>query len=457
MQRLFKFTQILLLAFGLVAMGAMAPMEETDAVWGDDPKHVVEVFRTGKCNSYSGGWWDFIKKVFTGKWSSISFKYCPCIPMDLGELTDLSKVLTHIWDFVTSIPSGFWKGEWDIGIKTKDPQLEKTMKQVWEKSWEQDAMARELVIQAEAMIKSITIARSRVFGDAFEENMKRLRQGKGNMYSVNYYNQMNKLNNLMGRFPDAYTKLTPMEDEEKSFNSRFREIEEVSLLAMKAIGNNYDGVKDAINALYNELIKDDGEKDPLKNVDTLFKNITKVIESAQKILNDKSGGWAAVAEIPLLINGVTEVMNSLENALNIGGFGFNKRMMLYQVLNALMDDVVKNVLVWGAAVLDKNPTYPLTVVKDSVMPVLKDMMFLLFLVPPEKGQTKMLQLATAMADQQAGLTELNEHAFMKFQDVRMWAEQARKSKNMAIQKNMEIIGHEAATVQGQGKSHKIGF
>ena len=63
MAKLFKLCRILTLAFCLVAIGAMAPMEEPDAVWGGDPDRVIEVFRTGKCESYSGGWGDFFKKV----------------------------------------------------------------------------------------------------------------------------------------------------------------------------------------------------------------------------------------------------------------------------------------------------------------------------------------------------------------------------------------------------------
>ena len=455
MRRLFRFFKIAILALCLVAVGAMSPMEEPEAVWGeDDPPHVIEVFRTGDCNSYSGGWWDFIKKVITGKWKDINFKYCPCVPMDLGELTDFSKILTNLWTIVTSIPGGFWSGEWDIGIKTKGPQLEKTMIEVWGKNWEQDAMAREMVIQAEAMIKSIEAARDSVFLNEFNAILD-VHKSRG-IHTTNFRGR-SWPKDLMGFLQATYTGITPMNGEEDRINAYSRKYILGDLLATRKGSDYYNGVQSAIDALYNELIKDDGEKDPLGNVKALYDKVSSLIESFKKVMDIKKSGWKAITEIPKLISGITEVMDSLKKALDIGGFGFNKRMVLYQILDALLDDVVKNYWMWFYAVLDKNPTYPLGLLKDSIMPVMKDMMFLLFIIPPEKGQTKMLQLATAMADQQAGLTELSEYLLSSFQDRKMVLDQAKNSKKAAIKSNVTTIAHDAANVKNTGKSHKVGF
>ncbi len=451
MKKPFKLLQILCLALCLVAVGALAPMEEPEAVWGDDdPKQVVEVFRTGNCKRYSSGFWDYWKGIITGR----KFEYCSCIPVDIGELGNWSDILSNLGTIFKSIPGGFWSGEIDLAIKTKDPQLENTMKKVWAKHWIEDGGARMLVIQAEAMIKSIQIARSAALRGAYDSNTEELKKAG---YRFDYRQNPSALDKLAWMPAGDYTGITPMSDEETRLNNRWRVLHFQHLKAMKAIGDKYDNLRNDMASLYSELINDDGEKDPFGNVRELYNKVSELIENFKKALNVKESGLAGITQIPSLISGVTDVMNSLKDALNLGSFGFNKRMVLYQLLDALLDDVIKNWQMWLYAVLDKNPTYPLGLIKDSITPVMKDMMMLLFIVAPEKGQTKMLQLATAMADQQTELAELNDHAVAKFQDIKMWSDQAKNAKKAAIKSNVATIAHDAATVGNSGKSHKIGF
>jgi hypothetical protein len=451
MRRLFKLFKIALLALCLVALGALSPMPGTNPTWGDDnPSQVVEVFRTGKCKRYSDGFFDYWWGIITGR----KFEYCPCIPMDLGELGDWSEIFSNLGTIFASLPGGFWKGEIDLAIKTKDPHLEAKQQDVWKKEWVQDAGSRELVIQAEAMVKSIEIARSAALLNEFNAILG-VHASRG-IHSTNFRNR-SWPKDLIKFLPATYTGITPMNGEEVRIDAYAKKYITADLLALKKGGDHYSSVQSAIDALYNELLKDDEEKDPFGNIAELYNKITKLIDSFKKALNVKESGWKAITSIPTLISGVTDAMNSLKDALNIGGFGFSKRMMLYQVLDAMLDDVVKNVKVWVAAVLDKNPTYPLGLVKDSIMPVMKDMMLLLFIIPPEKGQTKMLQLATDMTDQQAGLSELNEYILSSFQDRKMFLDQAKNSKKAAVKSNITTIGHDAATVGNSGKSHKIGF
>ena len=451
MRRLFKLFKIALLALCLVAVGAMSPMEEPEAVWGeDDPKQVVEVFRTGKCKRYSSGFWDYWGGIITGR----KFEYCPCIPMDLGELGNWSEIFSNLGTIFKSLPGGFWKGEIDLAIKTKDPHLENTMKKVWNKHWVEDAGSRELTIQAEAMIKSIAIARS----TALENTYKAIANEHHKSFYNTDYRTKGLPSSIVNHISSSYTGITPMNAEEDRFNNYVRKDMTINILAAGKGAEQYDSVKSAMDALYNELIKDDGEKDPFGKVTELYNKISKVIEDFKKVLNIKESGWKSITSIPTLISGVTDAMNSLKDALNIGGFGFNKRMMLYQVLDAMLDDVIKNWKVWTAAVLDKNPTYPIKhEIVDGITPVMKDLMMLLFIVSPEKGQTKMLQLATAMTDQQAALTELNEYAILTFHDRKMVLDQVKTAKKAAIQSNITTIARDAANVGNSGKSHTIGF
>lgn len=452
-----KPLSVIALALCLVALGALAPMEEPDAVWGaGDPRfpHVIEVLKLGSCKRYSSNAVDYVwgitKIPFIKK--RRKFRYCTCIPMDVGDMLELNTYIENIGELMLSVPAGFFNGEIDWPFfKTSDPHLEKTQKKVWAKEWVQDAGARELRIQAKAMITSIDIDRSSVFADAFNQNSAPLSQ----------------LNKLMGEFPDAYTTITPMDKEEDRINANLRRHSMANILAAGKGSAHYDNVLSALTALYNELIKDDGEKDPK---DKLYDDLMEEIQKNILAKLDKKKGWKSLDDLKLDLN---KAMNSVIKKL---GTNSRERMMLYQLFNALMDDVLENDWLNFYAVVDelkeevldsmvgaiwperfRHTAYPVSLTKDTIASVLEDMASLLFIVAPEKGQTKMLQLATAMADQQAGLTELNEHAFMKFQDMRMWSEQSRKSKNMAIQKNMELIGREAATVQGNGKSHKIGF
>ena len=367
MRRLFKLFKIAFLALCLVALGAMAPMEGPDAVWGeDDPKQVVEVFRTGKCNRYSDGFWSYWGGIISGR----KFEYCPCVPMDLGELGNWSDIFSNLGTIFKSLPGGFWSGEIDLAIKTKDPHLENTMKKVWNKHWVEDAGSRELVIQAEAMIKSIQIARSTALLGTYNAILDTHKA-----YGIHTTDFRNRSwpKDLMGFLPTEYKGITPMNGEEDRINGYSRKYILGDLLAVKKGGEHYQSVQNAMDALYNELIKDDEEKDPFGKVTELYNKISKVIEDFKKVLNIKESGWKAITSIPTLISGVTDAMSSLKDALNIGSFGFSKRMMLYQVLDALLDDVVKNLWVWTYAVLDKNPTYPLTLIKDSITPVLKDL------------------------------------------------------------------------------------
>ena len=449
MRKLFRFLKIAALALCLVVLGAMSPMTEPGVVWGDDdPKQVVEVFRTGKCKRYSDGFWDYWGGIITGR----KFEYCPCIPMDLGELTDFSQILSNLGTIFKSLPGGFWKGEIDLAIKTKDPHLEDTMKKVWNKHWVQDAGARELVIQAEAMVKSIQIARSAAFLGTFNAILNTHQK-----YGVhgNDFRKKPLPKDVLSYLQVTYTGITPMNKEEDRINAYLRRDSAANILGAGKGSEHYDSLLNALDALYNELINDDGEKDPFGNITKLYNDLMKLIDNFKKVLDIKGGGWT---QIPALISGITTVMNDLKKALEIGGFGFNKRMVLYQVLDALLDDVVKNWKVWTAAVLDKNPTYPIKhEIVDGIKPVLQDLLKLLFVVAPEKGQTKMLQLATAMADQQSALTELNEYAILSFHDRKMVLDQAKNSKKAAIQSNVTTIAHDAANVGNSGKSHKIGF
>ncbi|MBQ9528458.1 MAG: hypothetical protein IJR68_12710 [Fretibacterium sp.] len=449
MRKLFRFLKIAALALCLVVLGAMSPMTEPGVVWGDDdPKQVVEVFRTGKCKRYSDGFWDYWGGIITGR----KFEYCPCIPMDLGELTDFSQILSNLGTIFKSLPGGFWKGEIDLAIKTKDPHLEDTMKKVWNKHWVQDAGARELVIQAEAMVKSIQIARSAAFLGTFNAILNTHQK-----YGVhgNDFRKKPLPKDVLSYLQVTYTGITPMNKEEDRINAYLRRDSAANILGAGKGSEHYDSLLNALDALYNELINDDGEKDPFGNITKLYNDLMKLIDNFRKVLDIKGGGWT---QIPALISGITTVMNDLKKALEIGGFGFNKRMVLYQVLDALLDDVVKNWKVWTAAVLDKNPTYPIKhEIVDGIKPVLQDLLKLLFVVAPEKGQTKMLQLATAMADQQSALTELNEYAILSFHDRKMVLDQAKNSKKAAIQSNVTTIAHDAANVGNSGKSHKIGF
>ena len=439
------------LAFCLIALGALSPMSGPEPTWGDDnPSQVVEVFRTGKCKRYSDGFWDYWGGIITGR----KFEYCPCIPMDLGELGNWSEIFSNLGTIFKSLPSGFWKGEIDLAIKTKDPHLEGRQQDVWKKEWVQDAGARELVIQAEAMIKSIEVARSSALLTHFN-GILGAHTSRG-IHSTNFRNR-SWPQDLMRFLQPMYTGITPMNGEEDRINSYSKKYITADLLALKKGGDSYSSVQSAIDALYKELIDDDGEKDPFGNIVALYNKVMQLIESFKAVLNIRESGWKAITAIPTLISGVTDVMNSLTDALKLGSFGFNKRMVLYQILDALLDDVVKNWKVWTAAVLDKNPTYPLGLIKDSIMPVMKDMMALLFVIPPEKGQTKMLQLATAMADQQAGLTEVTEYILSSFQDRKGFLDQTKNSKKAAIKSNVTTIAHDAANVKNNGKSHKIGF
>ena len=142
----------------------------------DDPEAVLEVWRTKDCNSYSGGIAGFFKKVISGKWKDINFDYCPCIPLDLGEAASLQGVLNALWSFVKSIPSGFWSGKFDIGIRTKSPQLEKTQKELWQKMWIEDGGSRELNVEAEAMLKNITISYSQALLNAYNASFEELKK-----------------------------------------------------------------------------------------------------------------------------------------------------------------------------------------------------------------------------------------------------------------------------------------
>ena len=449
MRKLFRFLKIAALALCLVVLGAMSPMTEPGVVWGDDdPKQVVEVFRTGKCKRYSDGFWDYWGGIITGR----KFEYCPCIPVDLGELGNWSDIFTNLGTIFKSLPGGFWKGEIDLAIKTKDPHLEDTMKKVWNKHWVQDAGARELVIQAEAMVKSIQIARSAAFLGTFNAILNTHQK-----YGVhgNDFRKKPLPKDVLSYLQVTYTGITPMNKEEDRINAYLRRDSAANILGAGKGSEHYDSLLNALDALYNELINDDGEKDPFGNITKLYNDLMKLIDNFKKVLDIKGGGWT---QIPALISGITTVMNDLKKALEIGGFGFNKRMVLYQVLDALLDDVVKNWKVWTAAVLDKNPTYPIKhEIVDGIKPVLQDLLKLLFVVAPEKGQTKMLQLATAMADQQSALTELNEYAILSFHDRKMVLDQAKNSKKAAIQSNVTTIAHDAANVGNSGKSHKIGF
>ena len=449
MRKLFRFLKIAALALCLVVLGAMSPMTEPGVVWGDDdPKQVVEVFRTGKCKRYSDGFWDYWGGIITGR----KFEYCPCIPVDLGELGNWSDIFTNLGTIFKSLPGGFWKGEIDLAIKTKDPHLEDTMKKVWNKHWVQDAGARELVIQAEAMVKSIQIARSAAFLGTFNAILNTHQK-----YGVhgNDFRKKPLPKDVLSYLQVTYTGITPMNKEEDRINAYLRRDSAANILGAGKGSEHYDSLLNALDALYNELINDDGEKDPFGNITKLYNDLMKLIDNFKKVLDIKGGGWT---QIPALISGITTVMNDLKKALEIGGIGFNKRMVLYQVLDALLDDVVKNWKVWTAAVLDKNPTYPIKhEIVDGIKPVLQDLLKLLFVVAPEKGQTKMLQLATAMADQQSALTELNEYAILSFHDRKMVLDQAKNSKKAAIQSNVTTIAHDAANVGNSGKSHKIGF
>jgi hypothetical protein len=375
--------------------------------------------------------------------------------VDIGELGNWSDILSNLGTIFKSIPGGFWSGEIDLAIKTKDPHLEDTMKKVWNKHWVQDAGARELVIQAEAMVKSIQIARSAALAGTYDailaEHMKHGIHGTD-------YRKQPLPTDILSYLQVNYTGITPMNAEEDRINGYLRKDSLGNVLAAGKGGEHYGSVLSALNALYDELIKDDGEKDPFGKVTELYNKLSKVVEDFKKALNIKESGLAGITQIPTLISGVTDVMKNLTDALKLGSFGFSKRMMLYQVLDAMLDDVVKNWKVWTAAVLDLNPTYPIKhEIIDGIMPVLKDLMMLLFIVPPEKGQTKEIQLATAMADQQAALTELNEYAILTFHDRKMVLDQAKNSKKAAIQSNITTIAHDAATVGNSGKSHKIGF
>lgn len=447
-----KFAVALCLASCFIMLGAASPM-----IGDDDPEAVLEVWRTKECNSYSGGIAGFFKKVITGKWKDINFDYCPCIPLDLGEAASLQGVLNALWSFVKSIPSGFWSGKFDIGIRTKSPQLEKTQKELWQKMWIEDGGSRELNVEAEAMLKNITISYSQALLNAYNASLNELKK-------VGYTNNQRSNPSALEPFawmPDrTYTGFTNMNAELDSLNQKWRQLHNGHLKAMKALAGNYSSVKNAMNTLYTEMLKDDDGKTAFAGLTNLYQKVMDVVDKFNNLTNQKMSWdniFSIIGDAVKLAGAVKDVIEALNKDL-LGDAGFNKRMLIFQMLMALKDDVALSLQVWKAALLDKNPLYPLNTVKESFKPVLNDLLTLLFMLPNEKGQTKMLQLAIAMAQQQGGLHQLNEYSVSLFQDVRSWTRQADNAKKQAIRTNMVTVGSSAAKKpSGTEKSFKLGF
>ena len=446
----FKILKILSLAVCLIIAGAFSP--SSDVIYGDDdPDAIMEVFATKECNSFSGGIGGFIKKVIAGKWKKINFDYCPCIPMDLGETSDFTDILKKAWTFVKSIPAGFWSGEFDLGMQTEKPQLENTQKEVWAEAWKADALTREMEIQEAAMLVSIALTRASVYIDAYNAAAAQL--GKAGMYNTDRNSDSFKryLPNATSEFPieaSEYDKIRPLNEVMDSYLKRWKEIHPASILAMHDGAAQYNNIKTARDKLYNDLMDGDGGSDALSGVSDIINKVNEVIEKVK--------GIRSFSDIAGAISAVSGVIDALKN-FSIGSLSYDKRMMFAQVVDALLDDVVKNWKSWAAAVLDKSPLYPLNLVKDSFLPVVKDLALLLMIIPPTKGQTKELQLAMALLDQHSALIELNETAVHKIIDLGMWGPQADKTIRRWGKENVTRISHNAAQHKTNAAARKFGF
>ena len=449
-----KVLNIICLALCLIAVGAAAPSSYNAMLMdakAEDPDAIMEVFVTKQCNSFSGGISGFFKKVITGKWKKINFDYCPCIPMDIGEASSFSDILSKAWTFIKSIPAGFWSGEFDLGMQTKKPQLEDTQKKVWAEAWKADALAREMEIQEAAMLVSISMARANVYISAY--NADAAQMAKAGMYNGDRNSSAfkNLMNNLTMEFPleaSDYNKIQPLSSVLQPYLNRWKEFHPYNIKAMHDAASYYGSMQNAMNSLYNELINDDGGSDALADIAELVNKVKDVIDKFKNI--------RSITDIQAIIDSVSGVIDLLKN-IKIGKLSFNSRMLFVQIVNALLDDIVKNWKMWVAAVLDKNPLYPLEVVKDSFIPVIKDLALLLMIIPPEKGQTKELQLVMAMLDQNSALVELNEREVHKYIDLGMWGPQVEKTVKRWGKENAVRISHNASQYKKNNKTRKLGF
>ena len=354
--KIFKILKILSFAVCLMIAGAFAPQPEM--LYGGDPDAIMEVFVTKECNSFSGGISGFISKVISGKWKKINFDYCPCIPMDIGEASNFTDILNKAWSFITSIPAGFWKGEFDLGMQTKKPQLEDTQKKVWAEAWKADALTREMEIQEAAMLVNIALTRASVYIDAYNAAANQL--GKVGMYNTDrdsdaFKRYLLKANTEFPIEASEYNKVRPLKEVMDSYLNRWKEIHPASILAMHDGAAKYSNIKSAMDKIYNDLLDGDGGSDALGGVAELVNNVSDVISKIQSI--------KSFTDIAGIISSVTGVIDALKN-FKIGSLSYDKRMLFAQVVDALLDDVVKNWKMWVAAVLDKNPLYPLNLVKD---------------------------------------------------------------------------------------------
>ena len=447
--KIFKILKILSFAVCLMIAGAFAPQPEM--LYGGDPDAIMEVFVTKECNSFSGGISGFISKVISGKWKKINFDYCPCIPMDIGEASNFTDILNKAWSFITSIPAGFWKGEFDLGMQTKKPQLEDTQKKVWAEAWKADALTREMEIQEAAMLVNIALTRASVYIDAYNAAANQL--GKVGMYNTDrdsdaFKRYLLKANTEFPIEASEYNKVRPLKEVMDSYLNRWKEIHPASILAMHDGAAKYSNIKSAMDKIYNDLLDGDGGSDALGGVAELVNNVSDVISKIQSI--------KSFTDIAGIISSVTGVIDALKN-FKIGSLSYDKRMLFAQVVDALLDDVVKNWKMWVAAVLDKNPLYPLNLVKDSFLSVVKDLALMLMIIPPTKGQTKELQLVMEMLDHQGSLIELNEMAVHKFIDLGTWGPQAGKTMKRWGKENVTRISHNATQYKQTGTSRKFGF
>ncbi|MCR4818851.1 MAG: hypothetical protein K5841_07850 [Fretibacterium sp.] len=229
MSRLSKFFKVTAVALCLITLGAAGP-----APGEKDPDWIMEVIRMGDCPATKDGW-----------------KTCTCIPIDFGESDNIGDILSKLGSIVWSAIRGAgFTGKWDVGFKTKGPQLEPMQVDVFYKTVTKEVETKALLEQEKAMIHKGSMNWPSTFKKTFTQSRAELQKGKA-------YSAITNTDSQLGWDFPGYTGFTSMTDEEERLAKRWRELELAHMRSMNVIAGNYDGVMTAFDRVYSQLMEQD--------------------------------------------------------------------------------------------------------------------------------------------------------------------------------------------------------
>ena len=118
---------------------------------------MLEVMRMGDCPATKNGW-----------------KACTCIPIDLGDVESAADILKNVGEAALNILKFSWlTGNWDLGNRTKDPQIK-----VWLQYLQEELASETALMQSKAMVNGGSITHSNAFKTTFNNSMNYLQRGK---------------------------------------------------------------------------------------------------------------------------------------------------------------------------------------------------------------------------------------------------------------------------------------